>query len=75
MNLGLVTYASIADGLEGMISSVDLNGPAILVDTAISFCAAVSALRRSESPAASAITSERLLHWFFARWSPGQFST
>lgn len=74
ITLKLVSHGSIAQAIDGMLSSIDLNGPAILTDSAISFCAVLSDLRRSENPGTSAATSERLLHWFFGRWTPGKVS-
>lgn len=67
----LVSYKSIADVIESMISSIDLNGPAMLTDSAISFWTVLLDIRRSEVSSASLLSSERVLHWFLQKWHPG----
>ena len=67
-----MSYGSIAEALEGIVTTVEMNGPAILVDSAISFCTTLAHLRNTENPGASLMTSQRLIHWFFSRWSPGK---
>ncbi len=67
----LVEYGSIADFLDGIIASVEHNGPALLVDSSLSFWVLIVEHRQREIPSANQSTSERVLRWLFFRWSPG----
>ncbi|KAI9827762.1 MAG: Serine/threonine-protein kinase tel1 [Thelocarpon impressellum] len=74
LSLGLVGYGSIADVVDSMISSIDLNGPALLTDSALSFLTVLLELRRSENPGLVSMTTERLIHWLISRWSPAKLT-
>lgn len=67
----LIDYAAIADVLDGIVTSVELNGPAILVDSSLSFWSLILECRQRENPSSTHATCERILHWLFARWTPG----
>lgn len=67
----LVEYASIADLLDGIVTSVEHNGPALLVDSSLSLWALITELRQRELPSANQSTAECVLRWLFSRWSPG----
>jgi len=69
----LVEYAAIADVVDGIVTSVELSGPALLVDSSLSLWSLIVEYRQSENPSATHTTSERVLHWLFSRWSPGTF--
>lgn len=70
----LVEYTAIADLVDGIITSVEHNGPALLVDSSLSLWALIVEYRQKENPGATQATSERVLHWLFSRWSPGNYS-
>ena len=72
IKLDLVPYNSIADVVETLFSSIELNGPSVLTDSALLFWVALSDLRKSEAPGLSATTSDRLAHWLVSRWTPGK---
>lgn len=67
----LVEYAAIADVVDGIVTSVEHNGPALLVDSSLSLWALIVEYRQKENPGAAQTTSERVLQWLFSRWSPG----
>ncbi len=67
----LVAFSSITESVDSMITSTDLNAPSILADSVLSFWRILLYFRNTESPGASRMTSERVLHWFFSKWIPG----
>ncbi|KAI9879869.1 MAG: Serine/threonine-protein kinase tel1 [Pleopsidium flavum] len=69
----LVEYGAIADVVDGIVTSVELNGPALLVDSSLSLWSLIVEYRQRENPSATHITSERILHWLFSRWNPAKF--
>lgn len=72
LTLRLVSHDSIAESIENIFSSISLNGPASLVDSSLSFWTLLLRYRAVETPTALSITSERVLQWLLARWSPGK---
>ena len=69
---GLLQYPQVKDLAEGMLSSVDLDGPADAVDSTVHFWAAVAALRATDNLGSAHETVERVLRWLFMRWSPSK---
>jgi len=67
----LVEYAAITDLVDGVVTSIEHNGPALLVDSSLSLWSLVVEYRQKENPSAAQTTSERVLQWLFSRWSPG----
>ncbi|MCJ1474831.1 Serine/threonine-protein kinase tel1 [Lambiella insularis] len=72
LELDLIEFVDVVDIVDTMLSSVDLNGPALLTDSAVSMWAVVANLNAKHSPATADQTSERVLRWLFIRWRPSQ---
>lgn len=68
----LVQYADIADLVEGMTRSVDLNGPAECDESATSLWTMLLVLRGRDNLNSAPETSGNILRWLFSRWSPGR---
>ncbi|KAI9716271.1 MAG: hypothetical protein M1812_005496 [Candelaria pacifica] len=66
----LVHYDAIADIIDGMVLSSDINGPPLPVDTALSLWTTITRSRTIENPASNKTTSERVLRWLFTKWNP-----
>ncbi|KAI9703132.1 MAG: Serine/threonine-protein kinase tel1 [Candelina mexicana] len=66
----LVHYNAIADIVDGIVLSSDINGPPIPVDTALSLWTTLIHFRIIENPSSSKTTSEHALRWLFAKWHP-----
>ena len=75
LDISKVQYADIADIVDSMVSSVDLNGPATFVDSAASIWISVLSLRGKQSPGLISDTSERVLRWLFIRWNACKFES
>ena len=74
LSLGVIKYADIADLVDGMIVSIDLNGPADCTDSACILWSILVLLRAKENPGLALETSDRVLRWLCTRWRPSEFS-
>jgi serine-protein kinase ATM len=72
---GLVKYTAVADTIEAMFSSVDLDGPAILADSSLLLCSALIKQCTSDNPAAVNELSDRAVHWLFSKWKPSMLAS
>lgn len=74
LNCRLVRYNEIADIVDNMIASVDLNGPAECVDSASTLWSVLVLLRSRENLDTVSETSEHILRWLCNGWSPCKLS-
>lgn len=72
LDCGLLHYSQISDLAEGMLSSVDVNGPVDAVDATIGFWVVIAAFRARDNLGSAYDTVERVLRWLFMRWSPSK---
>ena len=72
LNYGLLQYSQVKDLAEGMLSSIDLNGPVDAVDATIGLWAIIAAHRATDNLGSAYDTVERVLRWLFMRWSPSK---
>jgi serine-protein kinase ATM len=72
LQANLVPFHAIADTVEGVVSSVELKGPAVMSDSVSSWWIIVLRLRATENPAVFNHTANRVLHWLLTKWSPGK---
>lgn len=73
LNFELVRYDEIADIVDNILASVELNGPADCVDSACSLWSILVLLRGRENLGSVFESSESILRWICNRWSPGKF--
>ena len=71
LDLGLIQYADVADIVDDMVKSVDLNGPAECNDSATTLWTILVVLKGRENLGSASEASENVLRWLFHRWSPG----
>ena len=74
LDMALVQYSDIADIVDDMIKSVDLNGPAECNDSATTLWTILVVLKGRENLGSAFEVSENVLRWLFHRWSPGVYS-
>ncbi|KAL9584487.1 MAG: hypothetical protein Q9203_004640 [Teloschistes exilis] len=67
---GLVRYTDVADVADGMISSMDLNGPVNAVDSALKLCSILALQRGQDNSLLAAETADRFSNWLFHSWRP-----
>jgi len=72
LNVGLVPYSQVKDIAEGVLSSIDVNGPADAVDATIYYWTTVAILRATDNLGSAYDTIELVLSWLFKRWSPSK---
>ena len=70
LDIGIVEYINIAEVVNRMISSVDLDGPADCVDSATTMWSFLLTLRGRDNLGRVFETSEQILRWLFNRWNP-----
>lgn len=75
LNMSLIQYADVADIVDGMHKSVDLNGPAECDESATTLWAILVVLKGRENLGSASEASENVLRWLFHRWSPGMYSS
>lgn len=73
LNMSLVQYADVADIVDGMHKSVDLNGPAECDESATTLWAILVVLKGRENLRSASEASENVLRWLFHRWNPGMY--
>ncbi|OTA80433.1 hypothetical protein M434DRAFT_401759 [Hypoxylon sp. CO27-5] len=66
----LVSYRDIADDINSMIMTSDVNGPAVVVDSSLVLMTALLHLRNFQLPSASYATCNHVVRWMFFRWDP-----
>ena len=71
LSSGLVEFADVANLVDGMIRSVDLNGPAECDECAANLWTILLVHRAQEKLNSAPEASENVLRWLFTRWSPG----
>ncbi len=72
LNVGLVPYSQVKDIAEGVLSSIDVNGPADAADATIYYWTTIAILRATDNLGSAYDTIERVLRWLFKRWSPSK---
>lgn len=72
LNFELVRYDEIADIVDNVLSSAELNGPSDCVDSACSLWSMLVLLRGRENLGSVFESSESILRWICNRWSPGK---
>ncbi|KAI0887192.1 uncharacterized protein GGS22DRAFT_186027 [Annulohypoxylon maeteangense] len=70
INHDLVPYRDIADDINSMVMSSDVNGPAVAVDSSLILMTALLNLRNIQVPSASYATCNHVVRWMFFRWDP-----
>ncbi|XXH05131.1 hypothetical protein Hte_011555 [Hypoxylon texense] len=66
----LMSYRDIADDINSMVTTADVNGPAIVVDSSLMLMTTLLHLRNIQLPSASYTTCNHVVRWMFFRWDP-----
>lgn len=66
----LVANSHISKAIDNMLISMDLNGPAMLVDSALDVCRLILIKRNKTTQSLLLQPEERLIRWFITRWRP-----
>ena len=69
---GLIEYPSISKDVDNMLQATDINGPAIVCDSALTLWSLILEKRNSIVHTAQYHAGERLFQWFCSKWRPVQ---
>ncbi|KAK3938496.1 hypothetical protein QBC46DRAFT_292278 [Diplogelasinospora grovesii] len=68
----LLTNHELADDINQIITTADISGPAVLVDSSLVLMLGLLRLRNTMFPNASQATSNHVIRWVFIKWNPGK---
>lgn len=72
LEAGILPYHSLAEDINSFVTMADVNGPAILCDTSLSFMACLFHERNTRLPSVSQTTSSHIIRWVFLKWNPSE---
>ncbi|KAI0480573.1 phosphatidylinositol 3 [Xylariaceae sp. FL0804] len=67
---GLLPFREISDDINSIVTTADVNGPAVLVDSSIILMTTLLRLRNQHLPSASHATCNHVIRWMLLRWDP-----
>jgi ataxia telangiectasia mutated family protein len=68
----LLTNHELAGDINQIITTADISGPAVLVDSSLVLMLGLLRLRNTMFPNASQATSNHVIRWVFIKWNPGK---
>lgn len=68
----LVSYHVVSNDINDMVTTADINGPAILTDSSVLLMLHLLQLRNLKLPSASQATCNHVIRWAFLKWNPGE---
>jgi ataxia telangiectasia mutated family protein len=68
----LIPYHLIADDINSIVTTADVNGPAILVDSSLNLMLHLLQARNTRLPSASQTTCHHVIRWAFRKWNAGR---
>ncbi|KAK1637242.1 phosphatidylinositol 3 [Colletotrichum phormii] len=69
----LVLYHDVSDDINSIVTTADVNGPALLVDSSITLMFHLRSLRNVKLPNASQSTNHHVIRWIFRIWNPADW--
>ncbi|KAL2270361.1 hypothetical protein VTJ83DRAFT_2545 [Remersonia thermophila] len=72
LKANLVPRHELADDVNQIVTTADISGPAVLVDSSLILMLTLLRLRNHMFPNASQATSSHIIRWVFVRWSPAE---
>lgn len=68
----ILPYRDIVDDVNAIITTADVNGPAVVVDSSLLLMTKLLHLLNYQLPNASYTTCNHVVRWMFIRWDPGK---
>ncbi|KAK4151510.1 hypothetical protein C8A00DRAFT_17083 [Chaetomidium leptoderma] len=72
LEANLVPRHELADDVNQIVTTADISGPSVLVDSSLNLMLSLLRLRNNMFPNASQATSNHIIRWVFVRWSPAE---
>ncbi|KAJ8130977.1 hypothetical protein O1611_g2648 [Lasiodiplodia mahajangana] len=66
----LLAYSEVMGDVSDIVTTADVNGPAVLVDSSLILMTTLLRLRNHHLPNASHATNSHIIRWMLSRWSP-----
>ncbi|KAI1427044.1 phosphatidylinositol 3 [Xylaria sp. FL1777] len=66
----LLTYSETMGDISDIVTTADVNGPAVLVDSSLILMTVLLRLRNHHLPNASHATNNHVIRWMLSRWFP-----
>jgi hypothetical protein len=70
MEAGLVSGKVVAEAIDTMLASIELNGPIGFSDFSVAMWVKIIEFRARYSPSTASDVASRLVRWTFLRWQP-----
>ncbi|KAF0322905.1 ataxia telangiectasia mutated [Colletotrichum asianum] len=70
----LLSYHDVSDEVNSIVTTADVNGPILLVDSSITLMLHLLFLRNVKLPNASQATCRHIIRWIFLKWNPTEMS-
>lgn len=71
----LVGYHGISRDINDIVTTADVNGPAVLTDSTLLLMLHLLKLRNLKLPNAGQTTCNHIIRWVFLKWNPGKSRT
>jgi ataxia telangiectasia mutated family protein len=71
LKLNIVPFSAVSEIVQSILSSIELNGPALLSEASSSLLTTLIQQRVVENPTHYNYTADRVLNWLLNRWTPG----
>lgn len=68
----LLAYSDVMGDISEIVTTADVNGPAVLVDSSLILMTTLLQLRNHHLPNASHATNNHVIRWMLSRWFPGE---
>lgn len=68
----LVNYHGVSNDINDIVTTADVNGPAIITDSTLLLMLHLLRLRNLKLPNASQTTCSHIIRWVFFRWDPSK---
>ena len=65
-------YHAISDEVNSIVTTADVNGPAVLSDTSIALMLQLFHIRNTRLPSASQSTCSHIIRWALLKWNPSK---
>ncbi|KAI1324855.1 phosphatidylinositol 3 [Xylariaceae sp. FL0255] len=67
---GILTYSQVMTDISDIVTTADVNGPAVLVDSSLKLMTTLLRLRNHHLPNANHATNNHIVRWMLSRWYP-----
>lgn len=72
IRLNIVPFSAVSGTAQAILISIELNGPALLIESSSSLMTTILMERVKENPTHFSATAERVLNWLLGKWTPSK---